>query len=523
MRRRGKIVFGTALAALVGVALLFVSILWFLWKESVASEAAYSGGLAASLGQRTEHIFLDSRDMLARFDRLPAPRCSEEHLRALQQAAISRPYIRAIGYWHATERICGVGFLPQEGLKPPRADRIYDTGVIAWWPSPQTEVGGVQLFLMRYGDHDVAIDPRLLLDLGGKQDRQAGLWVEKLRMAAVPWDAKLPAPDSLRVGVKVDREHGRVVSRFSRNAIMPIDVVAVEPIDNFWSRHSQTLAIGAALGLLLVIALIDLIVRFSRYQLSLATELREALAAGHIEVQYQPVVELASGRCVGAEALARWARDNRESVSPEVFIPLAEEVGLVQQVTLAVLRTTVRDMKQLLGEFPGLSINLNLAPDDLKNDTIGRELARLLALAGLPPKSIKLEITERALVNSEVSRAMIRQFRSLGHEVAVDDFGTGYSSLSYLQSFELDVLKIDKSFVDAIGTGAATSQVIVHVIEMAKSLGLDTVAEGIETSEQVQWLVEHGVSHGQGFLYSVPLSAGDFLEYFRASNRRNDR
>jgi sensor c-di-GMP phosphodiesterase-like protein len=519
--RREKIKLGSAIAALVGVALLFASIAWFLWKESVASEEAYSGGLAASLGQRTEHIFIDTRDMLAQFDRLDVPRCSEAHLQAMKDAAISRPYIRAIGYWQATERICSVGFLPHQGVKPPHADRIYDTGVIAWWPSPQTKVGGTELFLMRYGDHDVAIDPRLLLDLGTMHDRQAGLWVENLRMAAIPWDAKLPAPSTLPVGLTIDRAHQRVISHYARSEIMPIDVVAVEPIDNFWSRHAQMLAAGTVLGLLLVAAWIYLILRFSHYQLSMATELREALAAGRIQVQYQPVIELASGRCVGAEALARWERENGESISPDVFIPVAEEAGLVQDITIAVLKTTVHDMKQTLAQFPGISINLNLAADDLKNDRIGLELAEILDAAHLPPGAIKLEITERALVNSDISRALIRKFRSLGHQVAVDDFGTGYSSLSYLQSFELDVLKIDKSFVDAIGTQAATSQVIVHVIEMAKSLGLDTVAEGVETPEQVLWLLAHGVSFGQGYLFSKPLAAGDFIEFFR-NNRRRD-
>jgi sensor c-di-GMP phosphodiesterase-like protein len=130
---------------------------------------------------------------------------------------------------------------------------------------------------------------------------------------------------------------------------------------------------------------------------------------------------------------------------------------------------------------------------------------------------IKLEITERALVNTETSRLLIRDFRQRGHQVAVDDFGTGYSSLSYLQSFELDVLKIDKSFVDAIGTEAATSQVIVHVIEMAKSLGLATIAEGVETRDQLDWLIAHEVAFGQGYLFSHALPAAAFAEFLRAN------
>jgi sensor c-di-GMP phosphodiesterase-like protein len=181
----------------------------------------------------------------------------------------------------------------------------------------------------------------------------------------------------------------------------------------------------------------------------------------------------------------------------------------------------VRELKQMFAKFPRMSVNLNLASDDLRNDRIGQELASILAAAHLAPGTIKLEITERALLNTDISRALIRDLRNHGHQVAVDDFGTGYSSLSYLQSFELDVLKIDKSFVDAIGTGAATSQVIVHVIEMAKSLGLGTVAEGVQTREQVEWLIAHGVTFGQGFLFSKPLSARDFLEFFGENHRQH--
>lgn len=520
MYRKRRVLISSALAALAGSLVLLTTTLWISWRESLTSEEAYAGGLAAGLGRTADHIIVDARDLLAKLNALTAERCSPEHLRAMQDAGASRPYIRAIGYWQANERKCGVGFVLKDGLRPSHADRIYDSGVIAWWPGPETEIGGTPMFLMRYGDHDAAIDPRMLLDLGPVQDRKAVLWVEGLRMAASPADVNLPTPGSLPLGVTVDQAHGQLLSRFSENTILPMEVVATEPLNRVLTRNAQTLLTGAGIGLLMVGAWCYLVVRLSRYELSMATQLRKALAAGEIRVHYQPVVDMTSGRCVGAEALARWDLDANEPISPNIFVPVAEKAGLIQELTATVLRRAVRDMRELLLEHPGMSVNLNLSPEDLKSERIGHELRTCLEEAGLPASAIKLEITERALINTETSRSLIRELRSRGHQIAIDDFGTGYSSLSYLQSFELDVLKIDKAFVDAIGTEAATSQVVVHVIEMARSLGLEAVAEGVGSNEQVAWLLEHGVVDGQGFLFSEPLTAGDFHEFFHANRAR---
>jgi sensor c-di-GMP phosphodiesterase-like protein len=521
MRRRDKVLTGAVISALLGVTVLFSVIVWLFWRESLASEETYEGGLAATLGQRTASIFIDTRDMLAAFDKLDSKRCSEQHLQSLRDAAVSRPFVRGIGYWQADERVCGVGFLPEAGLKPSHADHIYDNGVIAWWPSKETEVGGVQLFLMRFGNHDVAIDPRLLLDFESSPQRQAGLWVEKMRMSAVPWDAAFPPLESIPMGITVENNSGVVISHFAHNDVLPIDVVAREPIGNFWSRHGALLAIGIVLGVMTVIGWLDIVTRLSRRQLEPATELKRAIAACDISVHYQPVMDLRTSKCVGAEALARWQTADGKWVSPNIFIPIAEKAGLIQELTLCVMHILVRDLKSIHKNAGPISINLNLSPDDLQNDRVARELEAALKEAGLPSNSVKLEITERALVNADSARKLIGELRGRGHEVAIDDFGTGYSSLSYLQSFELDVLKIDKSFVDAIGTGAATSHVIVHVIDMAKSLGLNTVAEGVETTQQAQWLIEHGVQCAQGYLFAKPLPLADFLVFFRARRNRN--
>ncbi len=496
---------------------------WLLWSKSIRTEEARVANLAQTIGKRIERVIVDARDMLDGFNRFPAPACSRAHVGAMQEAAVARPYIRAIGYWQATNRICGVGFIQAIELKPSRADRIYESGVVAWWPGPQTEVGGVRLFLMRYGNHDIAIDPRMLLEIGSQQQWRAGLWVENMPLAATPWNTDLPSPDELPLGLTVDRENGQLISRFSLDTVLPIEIVAIEPIDSFWQRYASMLAIAGGVGLALFGVWIYIVFRYSRHRLSLATELKEALDKGLVQVRYQPIVNLSSGSCVGAEALARWVREDGEIVGPEVFIPVAEEAGLVPRITLAVLTATLRDLGQLLRRQDDIYININLAPEDLTGESFGQELARRSKAAGVDPQKIKLEITERAVVDSDDSRRIISEFRNRGHQVAIDDFGTGYSSLSYLEKFEIDALKIDKSFVDAINRDAVTSHVIGHVIELAKSLNLATVAEGIGTHQQVKWLRQQGVELGQGYLFSRPLSAAEFRHYFRAQPRSNVR
>ncbi len=514
MQQRGRSLIVFSLTALIGAGLLFALVTWFLWEKSIRIEEARVADLAQMLGQRTERVIVDARDMLDEFNRFPAPACSPAHIDAMQAAAVARPYIRAIGYWRAANRICGVGFIQAVEFKPSRADRIYDSGVIAWWPGPQTEIGGVRLFLMRYGNHDIAIDPRMLLETGSAQQWRAGLWVENLPMATTPWNTDLPAPDSLPVGLTVDHENDRVISRVALDTMFPIDIVAIEPIGLFWHRYASMLMIAGGFGLTIFAIWIYIVFRYSRHRLSLATELKEALDNGRVQVHYQPIVNLSSGRCVGAEALARWIREDGEIVAPEVFIPVAEEAGLVPRITLAVLNATLRDLGPLLRQQSDIYININLAPEDLTGDAFGNELARRTSSAGIGPEKIQLEITERAVVDSDESRRIISEFRNRGHRVAIDDFGTGYSSLSYLETFEIDALKIDKSFVDAINRGAVTSQVIGHVIEMSKSLELAIVAEGIESYRQVTWLRDQGVELGQGYLFSRPLSADEFSQFY---------
>jgi sensor c-di-GMP phosphodiesterase-like protein len=267
--------------------------------------------------------------------------------------------------------------------------------------------------------------------------------------------------------------------------------------------------IGVAAGALLLFV----VIRLARLRTSMPNLLKSALRTRKaFFLEYQPIVELQSGRWCGAEALLRWRGPNGELISPDIFIPLAERGQLMDRITATVLDLLERDAGKLLRALPDFHIALNLSADDFCRSDIVDQLRAMIRRMRIAPGNLHVEATERAFVDVEASRHNLQQLRALGIKVAIDDFGTGYSSLSYLHNLEADWLKIDKIFVDAIGTQAVTSEVIRHIIEIARSLHMAMVAEGVETAEQADFLRAHGVQYGQGWLFARPMSMERLLQ-----------
>jgi sensor c-di-GMP phosphodiesterase-like protein len=175
--------------------------------------------------------------------------------------------------------------------------------------------------------------------------------------------------------------------------------------------------------------------------------------------------------------------------------------------------TVERDAPELVGLHPGFHVAINCSAADLESQEFAARVADLIRVPGLAPKNIVIEATERRLFNTELVRSNVAAVRRIGVPVAIDDFGTGYSSLSYLELFRTDFLKIDQSFIRTVGTDAVTSQVVPHIIEMAKSLGMQLIAEGVETEAQARYLRERGVQYAQGWLFARPMSASELAEY----------
>lgn len=249
-----------------------------------------------------------------------------------------------------------------------------------------------------------------------------------------------------------------------------------------------------------------------RRRLSPQAQLKRALDKREFVVHYQPIVCLQSGDLVGAEALVRWRLPDGTMMRPDLFIPLAEQTGLVLPLTDQVLESVVTDLAGPLRALP-IYVSVNLSARDVGATRVLDLTERLLRYMDIPQGRIAFEATERGFVDAENARESLRRYRRAGHQIFIDDFGTGYSSLSQLQSLEVDAIKIDKSFVDAVGTGAATHSVVPHIIAMAKALGLKLVAEGVETEVQMQYLREQGVEYGQGWLFGKPMPARQLLDY----------
>jgi diguanylate cyclase (GGDEF)-like protein len=237
-------------------------------------------------------------------------------------------------------------------------------------------------------------------------------------------------------------------------------------------------------------------------QMQVASALREAVTDERFTLHYQPVVDSGDGRVVGVEALVRWRNDG-VLVSPADFIPALEESGLIVELGEWILRRACIDMAAWGRD--DLQINVNLSGRQLAHADIVSHVRRALAVSGLHPSRLTLEITESVLMhNSEASVQRLEELRELGVGLAIDDFGTGYSSLAYLRSFPVHELKIDKSFVDAIDEDDEASALVSTIVQLAQSLSLITVAEGVETDAQYARLRELGCDRIQGYVVARP-------------------
>ena len=461
----------------------------------------------------------DVRKALAAMNASPYPYCSDSELTYFRHILFQSRYLREGGRMNGGRIDCsttlGRNELPQERFKP-----IYTgaDGFQVYWDLAPFRTGGEATSVLQAGASYVDTTMHMR-----SQDLPRGA---SLKVALRELQGQ-PANPSMSGNGTVFREDGfrRVGGMLSATRCStryPSCVTAAISVADAFRMGRPMFAVcmalmgfaGGVLGFL----------RSLTYCHNRTTEqqLRRAIRRDELRMVYQPVVDLVSGRVVGAEALARWTDKDGSAVAPEIFVRLAEERGFVGEITQLALRHLLRDLGELLRGNLSFQVSVNVTAWDLAEPGFVSMLEEALAQSGVRSESVTIEITETATARHERVIETIRRLRACGHRVHIDDFGTGYSSLAYLQDLSVDAIKIDKAFTQAIGTGSVTVSILPQIFEMADALHLEIIVEGIETAEQARYFASCDRRiRVQGWLFGRPMPAGKLLEMLAEDREKN--
>lgn len=256
----------------------------------------------------------------------------------------------------------------------------------------------------------------------------------------------------------------------------------------------------------------------------MATQAQFAIEREELRLQYQPVIDIQNNRVVGVEALLRWHHPQHGSISPGEFIPVMEETGVITMIGEWVLKEACTQICQWKAQLPNhpIHINVNLSARQLAQKNLAQQVKTILTETGLSSQNLRLEITETAIMHNSVEAInVLKELRALGVGLCIDDFGIGYSSLSRLQQLPIDILKIDRSFVQNIGAKGENTEIVRTIIDLAESLNMGIIAEGVETKAQLEGLRELGCNHIQGFYFAKPMTPETAFQFIQKSNGAN--
>jgi sensor c-di-GMP phosphodiesterase-like protein len=466
---------------------------------------------------------------LIRFVQVTDGRVSPESKKLLREIVYTNPYFREAGI------IDEKGFLVHSTaaeIETPIAippDQRADPGVRS-----MQIVGLVQTSIMReksivlrlstggQGEVNVLVDPGLLtllfrdVELGPK----GNLLVVGPGGRALNVQSPLTAIDDA-AAVAADPHLIRVTRTIPEREMRVVGVLAKSWALKEWYAH---LLYSLPLAALCSALIAFVVIRLLRRNTGLDRDLRLGIRRDELALEYQPIIDLDSGRCVAAEALLRWRHPVHGNVRPDLFIPLAEDTGLIGPLTEWVVRRALLEQEPLLRRFPDLRLSINCPTSLLVSGGLEQILRRVM-VAPQRAGNLVFEVTEHVFAGDGVEslREAMSRLRRAGFGFALDDFGTGYSSFGHLAEFEFEFLKIDRSFVQAIGASAATTSIFDTLVDLAATLGMVTVAEGVETDEQRRHVQRRGVALAQGWLFGMPVPISEFAQHWSQARSEDSR
>ena len=466
----------------------------------------------------------ESRAILATMNSSPYDLCSDSEIEYFRELIFQSHSLKAAGRMHDGRVECSTTAGRSVLAEPqytPTIDR--QDGTKIYKNLPAFRVDEQDVISLQEGDSFIVYNPYNLVSLEAPmhftatavdaQSREAGQMlgeIPNVQQKVLTHAGKVQAGDTL-YATRCSTDGATCITTY-------ISVPDALAVDRGYSM--ACLALGAVSGALIGLLLPLL---YSRNK-SAEQQLLRALRADALTVAYQPIVDLATGNIVEAEALVRWTDEYNNSVSPEVFVKIAEERGFVAKITKLVVRHALRDFGATMRARPTFRVNVNIAASDLADSDFLPMIEQALSDAEVSPRNLGIEITESYTARQQVARNTILRLRQKGHYVAIDDFGTGYSSLAYLHDLSVDAIKIDKAFTKAIGTDAVTVSILPQILTMAETLKLRVVVEGIETKAQADYFAASNQRiHAQGWLFGRPVPARLFLQMLDEEEARLTR
>ena len=492
---------------------IFLPILLSIWLAHREADAQFRDEqelYASRVMARTMQVLNQAEEALKQIDASKNPGCSPQQLLEMRRLSYTWRYIQEVLYLDGLTPVCSSLEVKSAPITYPEPDRITSDGYRAWFTAKNDLGLDHHMIAIASQRHMVILDPLSFIDVIPSETsdiQSALLGTVKSRVLASSQPIDISVFDRMQKEGLETLTVKNTIYTVRHFPELDLAVITWSPVQPKVANWHHQLLIWLPIGMLLSLLAAWFILRLLRRLQSPHHRMLDALNESAITVHYQPIVSLKSGKIVGAEALARWQQSDGSYLSPEIFIPLAEQTGLITRLTESVVKNVFRDLGTWLHLHPELHVSINLSVADLHSSTLPKLLSQQLNQWQVTPSQIALELTERGFVDPKTTLPAIAGYRQSGHAIYIDDFGTGYSGLRYLQDLEVDTLKIDKSFVDAL----EYQQVTPYIIEMAKTLKLDIVAEGIENTCQQEWLYQHGVHYGQGWLYSKALPKADFI------------
>jgi sensor c-di-GMP phosphodiesterase-like protein len=510
--KRQKVGAIVAVALFAGLSLLFNY--WvdrFVTVQGHEEVAAMAQRKTALADERIDRVV----DILSKLRQRGVDSCDPPHMQILQQTALSFSMVKDI-----------VVFGDQGEILCSTLGTAGERKLVASQPAPVDP--NVVLEVLTMSD---AIGPMLRVRLLARDSgRDMALTILGSRLISRRSEMS-PTGDGYRA---VSMRDGTVIDQAERPEVVEVSE------DRFVASHvserygiATTASLGRAsmeadaarlrlfgLGIFVSIALLLMAALFlmsRRQRDNPIAEMERALDAGEFVPYYQPIMDLVTGKLRGGEVLIRWRKPDGSTVSPAVFIPLAESSGIILDMTRTLMRRVRQEIGPAFAGRPHLKICFNLAAQHFQDDDIVRDIRDIFGRGPIAMSQIVLEVTERQPIeNLAETRRLIATLQQLGVRMALDDVGTGHSGLSYILKLGVDIIKIDKMFVDAIGIDRSSTTIIETLVDLAHNMRMDIVAEGVETFEQVVCLRERGIRAAQGFVFAPPLPGASFLQLIEA-------